>query len=84
MAIEVEVHREQTERGWLDKDGFVAPIAAGEGPRIIPRGAFPTGPAIGSPLPEVRCLDADGAAFDLHLHRAGGPAILVFFRSAVW
>jgi len=84
MTIEIETGAEQTERGWRDHDGFVGPYRPGNGPRTDPRGDFPTGPAVGAAMPEVRCLDADGCAFDLHQDRGGAPAVLVFFRSAVW
>ena len=84
MTIEIETRAEQTERGWRDHDGFVGPYRPGNGPRTDPRGDFPTGPAVGAAMPEVRCRDADGRAFDLHQDRGGAPAVLVFFRSAVW
>ncbi len=38
----------------------------------------------GEALPDVRCSTADAAPFDLHTHRAGRPAVLVFYRSSVW
>ena len=74
----------QTDRGWQDKDGFIGPIQPGYGPRSDPRGEFPTGPDVGEAMPDVRCAKADGTAFDLHEHRAGRPAVFVFYRSAVW
>lgn len=84
MNIEIETRAEQAGRGWRDHDGFVGPIKPGNGPRTDPRGKFPTGPAIGDRLPEVEGLDVDGNRFDLHRDRNGAPAVLVFFRSAVW
>jgi hypothetical protein len=35
-------------------------------------------------MPDVRCLDADSNAFDLHRDRGDAPAVFNFFRSAVW
>jgi len=84
MAIKIEARAEKTERGWRDHDGFIGPFRPGNGPRSDPRGDFPTGPRVGSRMPEVRCLDADGNAFDLHHDRGDAPAVFIFFRSAVW
>ena len=84
MQLEIEKRGEKTDTGWRDHDGFVGPIKPGNGPRSDPRGEFPTGPAIGDRLPDVRCLTPDGEAFDLQVHRAGRPAVLIFYRSAVW
>lgn len=84
MKIEVETTATQTEHGWADQDGFVGPFRPGNGPRNDPRGEFPTGPAIGEPMPNMESTDSDGAPFDLHADRGGAPAIFLFFRSAVW
>ena len=84
MTIDIETHAEKTDHGWRDVDGFVGPVRPGSGPRTDPRGEFPSGPEIGSHLPDIRCQDAGGAPFELHAHRDGSPAIVVFYRSAVW
>ena len=84
MLPEMERRGEQTEQGWRDVDGFVGPVRSGNGPRSDPRGEFPTGPAIGEALPDVRTQTADGAPFDLHADRGARPAIFIFYRSAVW
>ena len=81
---EKETHATQTDRGWRDRDGFVGPYRPCNGPRSDPRGAFPTGPEVGERLPDVRCRSADGVELNLHEDRAGRPAVLVFYRSAVW
>ena len=83
-SIEIETTAEETRHGWRDLDGFVGPFRPGNGPRTDPRGAFPTGPAIGERLPEILSTDAQGEPFDLHAARNGQPAIVVFYRSAVW
>jgi hypothetical protein len=84
MQLEIETRGEKTETGWRDHDGFIGPVQPGTGPRSDPRGEFPTGPEIGQRMPDILCLTADGGDFDLHTHRAGHPAVFIFFRSAVW
>jgi len=84
MKPEMETRATQAGKNWADKDGFVGPFKPGNGPRSDPRGEFPTGPAAGEHLPDVACISADGASFDLHQHRRGRPAVFIFFRSAVW
>ncbi len=84
MQPELETRGTQTDRGWQDHDGFIGPVRPGTGPRSDPRGGFPTGPAIGQRMPDVRCSSADATPFNLHEHRAGRPAVFVFVRSAVW
>ena len=84
MKIAMETFAEKTEHGWRDQDGFVGPFQPGNGPRSDPRGEFPTGPSIGEQLPDITCRDLEGNDFNLHQHRDGKPAVVVFFRSAVW
>ena len=84
MRPERETRGTRTDGGWRDHDGFVGPGRPGTGPRSDPRGDFPTGPAVGDAMPDVRCVSADGTRFDLHAHRAGRAAAFVFYRSAVW
>lgn len=85
MEIEVET---AAERGpgklWLDVDGFAGPIKPGNGPRRDPKGDFPTGPLVGTRLPNIAARHHDGSMIDVHHHRAARPAVVVFFRSAVW
>ena len=84
MKLKADPQAEQTEQGWKDTDGFISPFRPGTGPRSNPQGEFPTGPELGSPMPNVRCLDSFGNPFDLHEVSAGRPAIFMFQRSAVW
>jgi cytochrome oxidase Cu insertion factor (SCO1/SenC/PrrC family) len=42
------------------------------------------GPEIGKPFPDVVLPDQSGRPVDLHQHRAGRPALVVFHRSADW
>lgn len=81
---EMETEATQTEHGWQDKDGFVGPFQPGNGPRSDPRNAFPTGPDLDSPFPNVSCHTADGTPFDFNQERGQSPAVFIFFRSAVW
>lgn len=83
-AVEVDTRSERVEQGWRDNDGFVGPFQPGNGPRNDPLNDFPTGPAIGQRMPDIRCNDAAGQLFDLHQDRGDAPAVFVFFRSAVW
>jgi len=42
------------------------------------------GPPIGSRFPEVTLPDQGGQLVDLHAHRNGRRALIVFHRSASW
>ena len=67
-----------------DAEGYIAPLAAGTGPRSNPLGEFPTGTDVGERLPDIVTSDSDGRNVDLHADRDGQPVVLVFTRSAVW
>ena len=82
--MDMETFAEKATNGWRDVHGFIGPIKPGNGPRSDPKGEFPTGPELGTVLPNVRCRDANGEPFDLEEDRAGAPAVVVFYRSAVW
>jgi hypothetical protein len=84
VTVEKETRAEQVESGWRDKDGFIGPYRPGVGPRSDPRGEFPTGPEVGERLPDIRCQTAGGQTLDLHADRADSPAVVLFYRSAVW
>jgi hypothetical protein len=71
-------------KSWIDHLGFAGPFKPGLGPRSDPAGDFPTGPALGERLPDIRGIDQRGNPIDVHRDRAGGPLIVAFFRSAVW
>lgn len=67
-----------------DELGFDAPAPLGHPGRAgLPPG-HPTGPEIGERLPDVVLPDAFGHTIDLHADRDGKPAVVVFYRSAVW
>jgi peroxiredoxin len=42
------------------------------------------GPKIGAIFPDIRLPDQRGDPVDLHRHRDGRRAVVVFNRSAVW
>lgn len=67
-----------------DFEGFNMPEPPGHGSRRIPRGDFPTGPEVGTRLPDIVATDQTGRRVDLHADRNGQPAVVVFYRSAVW
>jgi hypothetical protein len=67
-----------------DELGFDAPAPLGHPGRAgLPPGQS-TGPEIGDRLPDVVLPDANGRSVDLHSDRDGRPAVVVFYRSAVW
>jgi len=70
--------------GYHDEFGFYSPMPLDRGARREPGADFPTGPAIGSPLPPVRLPDQHGALVDVAAHRGNRGAIVVFHRSAYW
>lgn len=84
MQPTMETRATAAGKGWADKDGFVGPFKPGNGPRSDPRGEFPTGPELGSAMPDVVIPMADGTTFNLREHRGERPAVFIFFRSAVW
>jgi hypothetical protein len=84
MTVELETRGEEVAAGWRDQDGFVTYIRPGHGPRSAPRGEYSTGPDVGTPMPNVCCLDSFDQAFNLDEVIAGQPAIFIFLRSAVW
>ena len=67
-----------------DELGFVAPLRASEGQRLIPPEGFPTGPELGERLPDFELPAADGRTIRLHADRGGSKAVVTFLRSAVW
>jgi cytochrome oxidase Cu insertion factor (SCO1/SenC/PrrC family) len=70
-----------TERDAL---GFDAPGPLGHPGRAgLPAGHL-TGPEVGERLPDFTLPDAYGRPVSLHADRDGRPAVVVFYRSAVW
>ena len=84
MQPELETRATAAGKRWRDHDGFIGPIQPGTGPRSNPQGGFPTGPEVGEAMPDVRCSTSEATGFNLHAHRAGRPAVFIFYRSAVW
>jgi hypothetical protein len=69
---------------WENQHGALGPFKPGIGPRSDPMGEFPTGPAVGERLPDIVAPSTTGEMVDVHAHRAGRGAVVVFYRSAVW
>ena len=67
-----------------DDLGFDAPAPLGHPGRAGLREGTPTGPEVGERLPGFTLPDAFGRDVDFHADRDGAPAVLVFYRSAVW
>ena len=67
-----------------DHLGFDAPAPLDHPARqSLPDGRDP-GPALGDQLPDFTLPDAYGNAINFTEARAGRPAAIIFFRSAVW
>lgn len=69
---------------WEDEFGALGPVRPGLGPRQDPTGEFPTGPGIGSRLPDIVAPNQHGEIVDVHADRGERAAVVVFYRSAVW
>jgi hypothetical protein len=69
---------------WEDELGALGPYKPGVGPRSNPEGWFPTGPDLGGRLPDIVAPAHTGEIVDVREASAGGPAVMVFYRSAVW
>ena len=67
-----------------DEHGFDAPAPLGHPGRVgLPEG-HGTGPEAGERLPDFVLPNAFGQEIDFHAHRGERPAVVVFYRSAVW
>ena len=67
-----------------DELGFEAPAAVGLPVRAnLPKG-MQIGPEIGERLPDFSLPDQNGNVIDFHADRGLSPAVIVFYRSAVW
>lgn len=63
---------------------MIGPYKPGVGPRSNPHREFPTGPDIGQRVPDILAPSHTGEIVDVHELRGDGPAVVVFYRSAVW
>lgn len=84
MRISKRTQTEAVGERWNDVDGFVFRNPPGTGARMEPEGIFPTGPEVGETLPNIRLNASTGDEVDLNADRKGRPAVVVFYRSAVW
>lgn len=60
------------------------PLPNGGDPVVVPGEVFSPGPPIGSRLPDIVLPDQRGQVVDLHAHRDGRRALVLFHRSADW
>lgn len=68
----------------IDELGFEAPAAVGLPVRAnLPKG-MRVGPEVGDRLPDFTLPDQHGNPIDFHTDRGSSPAVVVFYRSAVW
>jgi hypothetical protein len=81
-AVMVEGRNEDSE--YLDEFGFYSPMPISRGARREPDADFPTGPDLGTYLPDIVLLDQHGRRVDVHASRGPRCGIVVFHRSAYW
>lgn len=67
-----------------DELGFDAPAPLGHPGRLGLPDGHATGPEIGERLPDFELPDQHGRLIRFHEDRGQAPAVVVFFRSAVW
>lgn len=60
------------------------PLLNGGDPVLAPGEVFSPGPALGARLPDIVLPDQHGRLVDLHRHREGRRALVLFHRSAGW
>ena len=73
-----------THPDWVDEFGQVGPLPANDGQRQPLDAATPTGPEVGTRLPDFTLPSSTGRTVAFHEDRGHSMAAVVFFRSAVW
>ncbi len=68
----------------IDDLGFEAPAAVGLPVRANLPSGLQIGLEIGERLPDFSLPDQNGNVIDFHADRGSAPAVVVFYRSAVW
>jgi len=69
---------------YLDEFGMVGPLPSSDGQRQSLAEDEPTGPEIGTRLPDCTLPSSAGGTVSFHHDRGNSKAAVVFFRSAVW
>ena len=69
---------------YVDEFGMVGPRPTSDGQRQALGATEPTGPEVGTRLPDFTLASASGQTVSFHEHRGNEKAAVVFFRSAVW
>lgn len=73
-----------TDDVYIDDAGIVGPLPIRHGQRVPLGEGDPTGPEIGTRLPDFTLPSATGRTVSFHDDRGDSKAAVVFFRSAVW
>ncbi len=76
--------QQATGRGFTDDFGITGPLPATDGQRIPLGEDDPTGPEIGTRLPDFTLPSSLGRTVSFHEDRGESKAAVVFYRSAVW
>jgi hypothetical protein len=69
---------------FTDEYGFTGGRPVTSTQRMIPKGDFAPGLAIGEMAPDFVLPNQHGEEISFHADRAGSRAAVLFFRSAVW
>jgi hypothetical protein len=69
---------------FYDEFGFYSPMPLSRAARREPGVDFPTGPEVGTRLPDIMLPDQGGRLVDVHTDRGEHGAVVVFHRSAYW
>ena len=69
---------------FYDRFGFYSPMPLSRGARREPEADFPTGPPMGTELPDIVLTDQNGRRVDVRASRGTRGSIVVFHRSAYW
>jgi hypothetical protein len=73
-----------SEDQFIDEYGFKGPLPVTSTQRMIPKGDFPPGLAVGESAPDFTLPNQHGEEISFHADRDGTRAAVLFFRSAVW
>ena len=76
--------QQTTGREFTDDFGITGPLPATDGQRIPLGEDDPTGPEIGTRLPDFTLPSSLGRTVSFHEDRGESKAAVVFYRSAVW
>lgn len=79
------VHQVMDPDSQTDDLGISVPISISHPARRYPAdNNFPTGPAVGESLPNIKLPNQNGEMIDIKQRKGNSNAVVVFFRSASW